>query len=195
MAKPLLLINLAIGDLNGHSLLPIKFTIHMFSSSWSTGIWVDNPLLPGQPPACSRWFFSTECLLAQAFPVHPIINKGWKVCPFNFPRAQRKSHQVCAQAGNSMSIVCTYILCALHGMVCHRIPVFSDRKRDWETNSSQKVWTKSRRWGSWSQTRSNSKQWFERQYTRSYKLFFWLHVLYVLVDLSWFHMFLSKWLV
>lgn len=68
-------------------------------------------VLPGQPPACSRWFFPTESLLAQAFPVHPIINKGWKVCPFNFPRAQRKSRQVCAQAGNSMSIVCTYVLC------------------------------------------------------------------------------------
>ncbi len=94
---------------------------------------MDNvPVLPGQPPACSRWLFPTECLLVQAFPVHPIINKGWKVCPFNFPRAERKARQVCAQAGNSMSILCTYI-CALHGLVCHRVPVSSsDRKRDWD---------------------------------------------------------------
>ena len=75
---------------------------------------------------CGRWLSPTEVLMAQAFPVHPELHKNWKVCPFNFPRALRRPRAVCAQSGNSMSILCTYII-ALHSAVCFREANRADR--------------------------------------------------------------------
>ena len=46
---------------------------------------------------CSRWMFSSECLLAQAFPVHPVLHAGFDICSFNFALEGRKPRQVCAQ--------------------------------------------------------------------------------------------------
>ena len=67
--------------------------------------------------ACGRWLLPTECLLGQSFPVHPALHAGFKICCFNFNRPGRKGRQICAQAGNSMNVVCPFI-CALHSAVC-----------------------------------------------------------------------------
>ena len=85
-------------------------------------IWVDNV-----KEESGRWLTPTEVLMAQAFPVHPQLHKNWKVCPFNFPRELRRPRAVCAQSGNSMSILCTYII-ALHSAVCFREANRADRR-------------------------------------------------------------------
>ena len=93
-------------------------------------IWVNRvPGLEDQPQPPGRWLFPTELLLAQAFPCHPSFHKDWQVSPFNFARPDRKARQVSAQAGNSMSVLCTF-LCALHSLTCLRAPQSPDRTID-----------------------------------------------------------------
>ena len=58
-----------------------------------------------------RWLTGTEALLAQAFPVHHGIHKGFRLCCFNVPAKsedgplfQRVSRVMRQQAGNSMNL-------------------------------------------------------------------------------------------
>lgn len=105
---------------SGHGMTSTDKWLHTFIHNMGL-IWVDNV-----KEDCGRWLSPTEVLMAQAFPVHPELHKNWKVCPFNFPRALRRPRAVCAQSGNSMSILCTYII-ALHSAVCFRAPNRADR--------------------------------------------------------------------
>ena len=82
--------------------------------------------------ACSRWLLPTECLLGQSFPVHPILHADWKISCYNFKRPDRKARQVCAQAGNSMNVVCPFI-CALHSAVCWQPSAETDRTASLQT--------------------------------------------------------------
>ena len=80
----------------------------------------------GGERACGRWLLPTECLLFQAFPVHPVLHQNFKICAFNWPRPGRKARHVMQQAGNSMHTICPFI-CALHSAVCWKPYVESDR--------------------------------------------------------------------
>ena len=73
--------------------------------------------LPDKQRMVPRWLFGTECLLTQGFPVHPLLHKDYRISCFNFPRkpGDRKPRAVCAQAGNSMNVVCP-LAAALYGI-------------------------------------------------------------------------------
>lgn len=77
--------------------------------------------------SCSRWLLPTEALMTQGFPVHPVYHQQYRICSFNFARdTPRKPRSVCAQAGNSMNVICPY-LCILHSAVCWRPTTHGNR--------------------------------------------------------------------
>ena len=74
---------------------------------------------------CRRWMFGTEALVSQAFPIHPRLHKGLTLTSFSKLRLNRKPRQVCAQAGNSMNVACSFLV-QLHAYLCvKRVPILT----------------------------------------------------------------------
>ena len=68
------------------------------------------PTVPGRPKPAVRWFFGTEALATQGFPVHPCFPaRDSMMTSFNVHRASRKPRVVCGQGGNSMAKSCAAV--------------------------------------------------------------------------------------
>jgi hypothetical protein len=93
-------------------------------------IWVDKLSRDGhneEETQPSRWFFGTEALLAQGFPVHPVMHQGFKACAFNFRRLERKGTKIREQSGNSMHVSCPFV-CILHSACCWKPSQMTNRR-------------------------------------------------------------------